>query len=325
MQAPFADPLAGLELQTKLLPLVGRETEMQLIRSLLDTVAFDRPVGARALTISGETGVGKSRLLAEMCAEARARGFRVLEGRAYESGKMFPYLPFIEALRPILRSSSAKELRHYVGLDNNEHISPASEAGVAISLIGPPLVATLARLFPELPQLIRVTITPEVLSPDQEKFRLLDAVATLLERIAIDQPVLLCIDNVQWADNASLELMMYLTVRLHSSRVALVGVTRPPTAIRESDQNITTPNASLAAARMLGDLMRQGLAYSPKIWHNRCSLVPRATLSSWKNWCVCSPSAICSCCVMECGERYDPLAQNSQIVLRWRWDNASRN
>jgi DNA-binding CsgD family transcriptional regulator len=259
MQAPFADPLAGLELQTKLLPLVGRETEMQLIRSLLDTVAFDRPVGARALTISGETGVGKSRLLAEMCAEARARGFRVLEGRAYESGKMFPYLPFIEALRPILRSSSAKELRHYVGLDNNEHISPASEAGVAISLIGPPLVATLARLFPELPQLIRVTITPEVLSPDQEKFRLLDAVATLLERIAIDQPVLLCIDNVQWADNASLELMMYLTVRLHSSRVALVGVTRPPTAIRESDQNITTPNVSLAAARMLGDLMRQGL------------------------------------------------------------------
>ncbi len=83
MQAPFADPLSGLELLTKPLPLVGRDLEMQLICALLDTVALDRQVGARALTISGDMGVGKSRLLAEMCVEARARGFRVLEGRAY--------------------------------------------------------------------------------------------------------------------------------------------------------------------------------------------------------------------------------------------------
>ena len=103
MQAPFADPLSGLELFAKPLPLVGRDSEFQLISTLLDTVALDRQVGARALTISGEMGVGKSRLLAEMCVEARARGFRVLEGRAYESGAMFPYLPFIEALRPVLR------------------------------------------------------------------------------------------------------------------------------------------------------------------------------------------------------------------------------
>src|SRR5215467_15901508 len=110
MQAPFADPLSGLELLTKTLPLVGRETEMQAIRALLDTVALNRPQGARALTISGEIGVGKSRLLAEMYLEARSRGFRVLEGRTYESGGMFPYLPFIEALRPVIHTSSAEEL-----------------------------------------------------------------------------------------------------------------------------------------------------------------------------------------------------------------------
>ena len=58
MQAPFADPLSGLELLTKSLPLVGRDSEMQLLCALLDTVLLDRQVGARALTISGEMGVG---------------------------------------------------------------------------------------------------------------------------------------------------------------------------------------------------------------------------------------------------------------------------
>lgn len=257
MQAPFADPLSGLELLTNTLPLVGRDTEMQLICALLDTVSLNRPVGARALMISGDMGVGKTRLLAEMCIEARARGFRLLEGRTYASGASFPYLPFIEALRPVLRSSSIEQLRRFVGLDELR-----SYPGDPISLTGTPLVASLARLFPELPRMVSVTIAPEILSPDQEKFRLFDAVATLLERMAMDCPVLLSIDNLQWADSASLELTMYLTVRLHNSPVALAGVTRPPGTFNEhteSGDSVVSTTASLAAARALGELMRQGL------------------------------------------------------------------
>jgi hypothetical protein len=86
MQAPFADPLSGLEALRTALPLVGRETEMQVIRAVLDVVTFDLPMGARALTISGEIGVGKTRLLAEMCAEARVRDFRIVEGRNCGAG-----------------------------------------------------------------------------------------------------------------------------------------------------------------------------------------------------------------------------------------------
>ena len=125
-----------------------------------------------------------------------------------------------------------------------------------------PLVAALARLFPELPKMVGVRILPEVLSPDQEKFRLLDAVATLLERIADDQPILLGIDNLQWADSASLELTMYLTVRLHSSRVALVGATRPPnmpSTQAENSDRVVAVKAAMTATKILGDLMRQGL------------------------------------------------------------------
>ena len=245
MQAPFADPLAGLDLLNKALPLVDRETEMQVMRLLLNTVLLDLPEGPRALTITGEMGVGKSRLLAETYAEARTLGFRVLEGHTYESGSMFPYLPFIEALRPVLRSSTPEQLRRYVGLALSLDASDANEQQRSqrneenISLVGMPLIGALARLFPELPKMLGETgklsgtSAPEILSPDQEKFRLLDAVATLLENIAMDQPVLLGIDNLQWADSASLELTMYLTVRLHRSRVALAGATRPPKMLSE--------------------------------------------------------------------------------------------
>src|SRR2546421_1121320 len=260
MQAPFADPLSGLELLTKPLPLVGRDLEMQLMCTLLDTVALDRQVGARALTISGEMGVGKSRILAEMCVEARARGFRVLEGRAYESGAMFPYLPFMEALRPVLRSSTAKQLRRYVGIEEGD--STPSSITTTIFLMGTPLVTALSSLFPELPRMVQVTVTSEVLSPDQVKFRLFDAIATLLERMAMDRPVLLCIDNLHWADSASIELTMYLTVRLHTSHVALAGATRPPGAFNRrvvSDDSTDSVSANLAAARALGELMRLGL------------------------------------------------------------------
>ncbi len=258
MQAPFADPLSGLDLLNKTLPLVGRESEMQVVGYLLHNVLLDVPTGARALTISGEMGVGKSRLLAELFSAASVLGFRVLESRAYEAVSMFPYFPFIDALRPLIRTSPEEKLRSYLGFST----APESGPDQDIALSGMPLLSALARLFPELPGSLGITVTAEPLSPEQEKFRLLDAVATLLERAAREQPIVLGIDNLQWADSASLELTMYLTVRLHRSRVALVGVTRPPAAAREQwaqDDQTGTPAASLAAARALAGLVSQGL------------------------------------------------------------------
>src|SRR6266487_1280845 len=263
MQAPFVDPLLRLEQLKTALPLVGRDAEMHLIRMLLQTVAFNAPQGAHALTISGEMGIGKTRILASLYQEAQQSGFRVLEASAYEVGNMFPYFPFIEALRPFLRSVSSEKLRRYTGLIASEQETNDAET---IALSSTSLIAALARLFPELPAALHLERTPgiatEILSPDQEKFRLFDAVATLLEHIAIEQPVLLAIDNLQWTDSASLELMLYLIVRLRSSRVALVGATRPPRIYSgqgDSDDPPVSTVAASAATRALTDLMRNGM------------------------------------------------------------------
>lgn len=245
MQAPFADPSLARKQADPSLPLVGRAVETQMLQNLLDTVANDLPTGARALTISGEIGTGKTRLLIELCRLARQRSFTVLEARAFEASSLFPYFPFIEALRPALSRSSREELRRYVGMHNNS--APGDGFFSSTRLIG-----ALARIFPELPERLHTKPeTRELLTPDQEKFRLLDAIATLLERMALERPLLLCIDNLQWADGASLELTLYLTLRLRNSQIALVGTTRPTSTSSDASAS--------AAAQALGEMMRDGL------------------------------------------------------------------
>ncbi|MBA2680150.1 MAG: hypothetical protein H0U76_17360 [Ktedonobacteraceae bacterium] len=85
-----------------------------------------------------------------------------------------------------------------------------------------------------------------------------DSIATLLERLSVERPILFAVDNLHWADRTSLELMMYLIPRLHERRVALVGVTRPARTHSEDDADQSAAS-NTAAAKALSDFVRRGL------------------------------------------------------------------
>ncbi len=256
MRVPFADPFSHLEQLSSVDPIVGRQAEQRLLSTLLDTIEGDLPTGPRALTLSSEMGVGKSYLLAALARDAQARGFLVLQASASEATSIIPYHPFVEALRPVLLSASSEQLRVYTGL------TTAKDEDLPFEGAGTWSLSAQSLLFPELAALLQMqpSQSAEPLSPEQQKFRLFDALALFLERLALEQSVLFVIDNLQWADSASLELMMYLIVRLRKRQLALVAATRPPGRQAEHQESA----AANAAAKALQELVqRDMLLYLP--------------------------------------------------------------
>lgn len=165
-------------------PLIGRTAEMGRLLEILAEVASARR--ERVLLLTGEPGVGKSRLLAELMDAARLRGGTVLDGCAYEVETGRPYGAWVDALRRL----------------------PATTVGATL---GP----DLAPLLPELGG-----------SGDQasSRERLFGGIVELLAaRAHSAPPVLIVLDDAQWCDDASAELLHYVT-RMHRHRPILVAI-----------------------------------------------------------------------------------------------------
>lgn len=168
--------------------LIGRDQEVAVLRHLLGHTSKGQ---SQMLLLSGEAGIGKSRLVAELKIFATAQGFNVLEGKCFPTDLTSPYAP----LRDLLRSCSAT-------------FSPAS-IGAAVG----PFARTLAPLLPEhvslLPELASVHPLPE-LSPEQEQRRLFAALADFFTQQIEQRPLLLIVEDVHWSDDSSLEFLHIL-------------------------------------------------------------------------------------------------------------------
>ena len=162
-------------------PWVGRSAEAQLIAELLS--ALDDDEGS-VLEVAGEPGIGKSRLLQELCAKAAERGHLVLSGRAAEFEAELPFGVFGDAMEDWLRAQ---------GRDGLEAL--AEEVAAHLAAVFP----AFERVAPESP--------PEL---QQERYRSYRAVRNLLSAMAADGPVVLALDDIQWADPASIELLCHL-------------------------------------------------------------------------------------------------------------------
>ena len=152
-----------------------------------------------AMFLVGEAGIGKTRLAHEAFVLAREQGFLVLEGSAYALEGRLAYTPILAAFGPFLRRLDApRQARLVSGLPD------------------------LSRLFTEL----RLPASSSLGDPALEKTRLFEAMARLLERLSQETPVLLFLDDLHWADPASIELMHYLVRGIADQAVLVLGTYR---------------------------------------------------------------------------------------------------
>jgi DNA-binding CsgD family transcriptional regulator len=207
-------------------PFVGRERE---ISALCNRLAAAVGGGGGVALVSGEPGIGKSRLLAEFAGHAQAAGWRVLRGRAYETEGMPPYLPFTEAIDDFLRMCPLDDLSALLGR-------------------GAPDVA---RLVPEVRDYLPEIPASSPGSPEAERYRLFESVSAFLLAIARAQAgagLLLLLDDLHCADRPTLLLLSHLARRLPDAPFLVVGSYRT-----------TEVDRAHPLAAVLAELHREGL------------------------------------------------------------------
>ena len=178
-------------------PFVGRGREWTQLAALLDGLSLG--VG-RTVLIEGEPGIGKSRLLRELARHASDRGIPTLATRCYEIERAMPFQPVIDLVSRTLDSLST----------------------VALAGIAPVSLAELAVLVPELRD--RVAALPQLSDdyPEVRQARLPRAVDQLLELARAGRPAVVIVDDIQWADAASAQLLQMLARRA-AERAVLVA------------------------------------------------------------------------------------------------------
>jgi len=177
--------------------LIGRTPELTSLRALLEQVKGGQ---GQVVVVSGEAGIGKSRLVMETRAEALASGFLVLQGSCFPTDRSCPYAPLLDLLRSFLATDARTRIEASLG----------------------PLTAAFFPLLPDLlPQPLEHPLLPP-LDAEQEKRRLFACLAQVLTNQTDTSPLLLVLEDLHWSDDTSLEFLHYLARRCASHRFLLV-------------------------------------------------------------------------------------------------------
>ena len=214
---------------------VGREAELAVLSARLE--AAERGEGG-VIGIGGEPGIGKSRLLAEFAQTARTAGWAVLLGRAYDSEGMPPYLPFVEVLR--------------------DYVPSASDGALALLVREAP---ELAALIPALAERMATPAPGPALTPEAHRFRLFEGVSSLLLQAAQSSEsrgLLLCMEDLHWADKPTLDLLLHLARKLPGARLLIAGTYR--TVDVDASNSLPSVLAELNRARLGESLPLGGLS-----------------------------------------------------------------
>jgi len=175
-------------------PMAGRERELDFARAYLRSAADGR---GGTLLVTGAAGMGKSRFAEALLEEGERAGFHTLRGGAHAEEGRSPYAPFVEAIDPLVRDRP----------DLTAGLTPGALS--ALALIAP----SASRAEPPA-------------SHPMDRHRILSAAGRLMERAAAERPVLLVLDDLHAADEATLELVHYLARAARRARLVLVGGAR---------------------------------------------------------------------------------------------------
>jgi predicted ATPase len=172
---------------------VGRAKELGRLLAALERTEQGT---STTVLLAGDAGIGKSRLLAELCGQAQRRVIQVMVGGCLEVADVgLPYLPMVVGLRGFAADA-------------------ANEARLAAAAKGLP---GLERLLPEL---VGEPTAESALGRGVEQLQLFDAVRALLMRLSEDVPVLVVLEDLHWVDRSTRDLLAFLARTLHG-RVAL--------------------------------------------------------------------------------------------------------
>src|SRR5215470_12328439 len=178
--------------------LVGRAGELGSLEGILGELDRGCP---GAIEVAGEPGIGKTRLLRELAARSGARGHLVLSGAASEFENDLPFSVFVDAL--------------------DEYVAGLEPGRLAV--LDDAVQAELAHVFPSLSALA----AGREVALQSERYRIHRAVRQLLEQLAAPAPLVLVLDDVHWADSASVELLGALLRRPPAAAVLIAWAVRP--------------------------------------------------------------------------------------------------
>ena len=180
--------------------LVGRSAELAALQECIE--AATRGQGGVVL-LSGEAGIGKSRLVAELQGAASAQAFQLLSGQCFPTDRSCPYAPLLDLLHAFLAPLSATHITTVLGAS-------------ARALF--PLLPEQTQHLPELASL--PPLSP--LEPELEKRRLFAALSEVFMRATASRPVLLVLEDLHWSDESTLEFLLYFARKTVAHRLLVV-------------------------------------------------------------------------------------------------------
>ena len=180
---------------------IGRQPELAVLTAALDHARAGR---GQIVMLAGEPGIGKTRTARELAAYAEQNGVKTLWGSCYEGDGAPPYWPWTQALAPYVEHLSAADLSRLLEYGN----------------------AGIAEMIPQIGQKLPYLVKPPALEPEQAQFRLFDSVAMFLKNASASGPLLIVLEDLHWADHASLMLLEFVISATSGAPLMLLGTYR---------------------------------------------------------------------------------------------------